>query len=141
MDRDCYGNTVSANVIAHNAGGGVDLRDAWGCAVSANTFTIVAVRALVVGPHSGRITITGNNFSDSYIGAETRREGQPNLATGVLLNGTCDVVVSGNVFSGLTGEAITADSACQRLLLVNNLVRAAAPPDDADQDNAKERNP
>jgi hypothetical protein len=33
MDRDCYGNTVSANVLAHNAGGGVDLRDAWGCAV------------------------------------------------------------------------------------------------------------
>src|SRR5690606_21174438 len=27
MDRDCYGNTVSANVIAHEFGGGVDLRD------------------------------------------------------------------------------------------------------------------
>ena len=141
LDRNCYGITISANVLADNFGGGVDLRDAWGCAVSANTFTIVAVRALVVGPHSGRITITGNNFSDSYIGAETKRAGQPNLATGVLLNGTCDVVVSGNVFSGLTGEAITTDAACQRLLLVNNLVRTAAPPDDAEQDTAKEGSP
>jgi hypothetical protein len=68
LDRDCYGITISANVIAHESGGGVDLRDAWGCTVSANTFTIVAQRALVIGPNSGRITITGNNFSNSHIG-------------------------------------------------------------------------
>ncbi|NUQ63330.1 MAG: right-handed parallel beta-helix repeat-containing protein, partial [Pirellulales bacterium] len=37
LDRDCYGITISANVIAHNMQGGVELRDAWGCAVSANT--------------------------------------------------------------------------------------------------------
>jgi hypothetical protein len=30
LDRDCYGITLSANVIAHDMGGGVDLRDAWG---------------------------------------------------------------------------------------------------------------
>jgi hypothetical protein len=126
LDRDCYGITISANVLADNFGGGVDLRDAWGCAVSANTFTIDAVHALVVGPQSGRITITGNNFSDSYIGKETKRIGKPNLATGVLLRGTCDVVVSGNVFSGLTGEAIATDQACQRVVLANNLVRSAA---------------
>ena len=41
LDRDCYGITISANVIAHELAGGMDLRDAWGCAVSANTFTIV----------------------------------------------------------------------------------------------------
>ena len=40
LDRDSYGDTVSANVIAHN-GQGVDLRDAHGCAISANTFTIM----------------------------------------------------------------------------------------------------
>ena len=61
MDRDCYGNTVSANVIAHN-GAGVDLKDAHGCSISANTFTIMKRDALRVGPASGRITITGNNF-------------------------------------------------------------------------------
>ena len=38
LDRDCFGITLSANVLAHNQEGGVDLRDAWGCAISANTF-------------------------------------------------------------------------------------------------------
>ena len=44
LDRDCYGNTLSANVLAHNFSGGVDLRDAWCCAVSANTLTINTAR-------------------------------------------------------------------------------------------------
>ncbi|UCE46384.1 MAG: right-handed parallel beta-helix repeat-containing protein, partial [Phycisphaerales bacterium] len=35
LDRDCYGIALSANVIAHD-GGGIALRDAHGCAVSAN---------------------------------------------------------------------------------------------------------
>jgi hypothetical protein len=39
LDRDCYGITLSANVIAHHLEGGIDLRDALGCAVSANTLT------------------------------------------------------------------------------------------------------
>ena len=55
LQRDCYGITISANVIAHNFGGGVHLLDAWGCAVSANTFTIVDQGAVVVGPAAGRI--------------------------------------------------------------------------------------
>jgi hypothetical protein len=40
LDRDCYGITLSANVIAHHLKGGIDLRDACGCTLSANTFTI-----------------------------------------------------------------------------------------------------
>jgi len=122
LDRDCYGITLSANVLADNFGGGVELRDAWGCAVSANTFTIDAVRALVVGPASGRITITGNNFSDSFIGQKTRREGKPNLATGITLNGTQDIVISGNVFTGLADRAVTASGDCRRLVITGNLV-------------------
>ena len=74
MDRDCYGNTVSANVIAHN-GQGVVLKDAHGCAVSANTFTIMGEHAVLLEKGSGRITVTGNNFSDSYLG-EGRRPPQ-----------------------------------------------------------------
>jgi len=122
LDRDCYGITISANVLADNFGGGVDLRDAWGSTVSANTFTIVAVRALVVGPNSGRITITGNNFSDSYIGQKSRREGKPNLATGIILEGTSDVVIAGNLFSGLEEQAVRADAACQRIAVTGNVV-------------------
>ncbi len=120
LDRDCYGITVSANVLADNFGGGVELRDAHGCSISANTFTIVAVRGLVVGPESGRITITGNNFSDSYVGRKTRRQGKQNLATGIVLQGTRDVVVSGNLFSGLDGAAVEADAKCRRLNLTGN---------------------
>jgi len=103
LDRDCYGITISANVIAHEAAGGVDLRDAWGCAISANTFTIVAGQALTVGPDSGRIAITGNNFSNAWIGGKTKRD---DVAAGILLRGTTDIAVAGNVFAGLTGEAV-----------------------------------
>ena len=48
--------------------GGIDLRGAHGCSVSANTFTIMKKNALLIGPNSGRITVTVNNFCDSYIG-------------------------------------------------------------------------
>jgi hypothetical protein len=44
LDADCHGITISANVIAHNFQGGLDLRDAWGCTVSANTLPVTAIR-------------------------------------------------------------------------------------------------
>lgn len=122
LDRDCYGITISANVFADNFGGAVDLRDAWGCAVSANTFTIDVIFALAVRPTSGRITVTGNNFSDSFIGQKGKRKGTPNLATGVILEGTSDIVVSGNLFSGLDQHAIKADADCRRLSVTGNIV-------------------
>lgn len=107
LDRNCYGDTVSANVIAHN-GQGVDLRDAHGCAISANTFTILKEFALRAGPDSGRITVTGNNFSDSYIGDDqVSRKPEDRSAGGLVLEGTSDVSITGNVFSGLTEKAIS----------------------------------
>lgn len=122
LDRDCYGITLSANVIAHNFGGGIDLRDAWGCTVSANTFTITAVQAVRVGPASGRIAITGNNFSDSFIGQKHRREGKLDEAAGIVLEGTADIVISGNLFAGLAGEAVRADARCRRLAITGNVL-------------------
>ncbi len=119
MDRDCYGNTISANVIAHNFGGGVDLKDAWGCTVSANTFTIVKTRAVVVGSNSGRITITGNNFSNSYIGGKVRRE---DAATGIILVNSSDIAISGNNFTGLSGPAIVGEGKCQRVAITGNVM-------------------
>ena len=121
LDRDCYGITISANVIAHNSGGGVDLIDAWGCSISANTFTIVAKRALVVGPGSGRITVTGNNFSNSYIGGQERRAKTTSPATGILLESTSDVVVSGNIFTGLARQAVKIEGECPRILVDGNV--------------------
>jgi hypothetical protein len=105
LDRDCYGITLSANVIAHN-GGGIDLRDAHGCAVSANTFTIMGSNALRVGANSGRVSVGGNSFCNSYIGdGEIKRGTEDRAAAGMVLQGE-DVAITGNAFSSLRPKAI-----------------------------------
>ena len=137
LDRDCYGITVSANTIAHHLEGGVHLLDAWGCAVSGNTFPLVHADSVRVGPNSGRATIAGNNFSNSYIGGKDKRPPtgksamQRDAGTGIMLDGTSDVAVTGNTFGGLSTPAVTAKNGCQRLLITNNVItdvnRGAAP--------------
>jgi len=123
LDRDCYGITLSANVIAHEMSGGIDLRDAHGCTVSANTFTIVKKNALVIGPSSSRITVTGNNFSDSSIGGGAVKRRADDLdASGITLNGTSDVLVSGNVFAGVTPKALATEGDPSRRVLFSNNV-------------------
>jgi hypothetical protein len=124
LDRDCYGVTLSSNVIAHEVGGGIDLRDAHGCAVSGNTFTIVKQDALRIGPASGRITVTGNNFSSSYIGeAKDKRSTADRSAAGIVLAGTSDIAISGNVFSGLTAKALTLQGEpSKRVLFSSNVL-------------------
>jgi parallel beta-helix repeat protein len=130
LDRDCYGITLSANVIAHNMGGGIDLRDAWGCSLSANTFVLDHVHSVTVGPNSGRVAISGNSFCNSYIGGQTKRpleHKQPisqDIAHGILLNGTSDIAITGNVFSGLRDQAVTTQGECQRVAFVGNTIAA-----------------
>jgi hypothetical protein len=123
LDRDCYGIALSANVIAHNAGG-IDLRDAHGCSVSANTFTIMGDHALRIGPASGRITVTGNNFADSYIGEDKVRRGENDRkAFGIRLEGTRDVAISGNLFASLRPKAIevAGDQPSERVAVTGNV--------------------
>ena len=124
LDRDCYGIALSANVIAHDETGGIALRDAHGCAVSANTFTIMGKDALSIGPKSGRITVTGNNFSNSYIGNDKlKRSANDQRAAGMVLSGTSGVAVSGNLFSGLRPKAISVEGEPSRhILFTDNLV-------------------
>ena len=124
LDRDCYGVTLSANVIAHNESGGIDLRDAHGCTVSANTFTIMGGHALAIRPNSGRITVTGNNFSDSYIGGgKVKRGAGDRKAGGMIVCGTSDVSICGNVFSGVRPKALVLEGEpSKRVVFANNVL-------------------
>ena len=123
LDRDCYGITLSANVIAHEETGGIALRDAHGCAVSANAFTIMGKDALSIGPNSGRITVTGNNFCDSYIGADQlKRVENDRQAGGMVLNGTSGIAVAGNLFSGLRPKALAVEGQPSKHVLFSDNV-------------------
>ncbi len=129
LDRDCYGITLSANVIAHELEGGIDLRDAHGCSVSANTFTIVHEFSVRVGPNSGRIAITGNSFTNSYMGdgqmkrdLEHENKLRVDTGTGVWIDGASHVNVSGNTFTGMTGEAVFANDQGRANLISGNLI-------------------
>ncbi|MBI5760804.1 MAG: right-handed parallel beta-helix repeat-containing protein [Planctomycetales bacterium] len=143
LGRDCYGITMSANVIAHN-GGGIDLIDAHGCTVSANTFVLLKMppkakdgtqppqldtRCLRIARDSSRIAVTGNSFCDSYIGeGALKRKIDDQLAGGIVLEGTRDVAVSGNVFSSVPKALELRDPKSRHLLFSNNLL-ADAPSD------------
>jgi hypothetical protein len=124
LDRDCYGITLSSNVIAHEVEGGIDLRDAHGCAVSANTFTIVKKNALRIGPGSSRITVTGNNFSNSFIGDGEKRQKVDSAAAGIVLASTREIAITGNVFSGLTTKAVTLEGEGSKEILFKDNVLA-----------------
>jgi len=124
IDRDCYGITLSSNVIAHEVEGGIDLRDAHGCTVSANTFTIVKKNALRIGSESSRITVTGNNFSNSYIGNGEKRQKVDSAAAGIVLSGTAEIAITGNVFSGLTTKALTLEGDPSKEILFKDNVLA-----------------
>lgn len=133
LDRDCYGIAVSSNVIAHHQKGGVDLRDVHGCTVSANNFVLCNQASLKIGPNSGRITVTGNSFVNSAIGEEKTKRPREHqnaisrdLAYGVHLDGTSDITLTGNTFSGLRDVAIKTTGACGRLVIVGNSVTDVA---------------
>ena len=124
LDRDCYGITLSANVIAHDAEGGILLRGAHGCTVSANTFTIMGTDALYIGPKSGRITVTGNNFSDSYVGSVKKviRKINDLAAGGMVLEGTTDITIVGNLFSSVRPKALSLKGKPSRRVIFSNNV-------------------
>ena len=107
LDRDAYGITLSANTIAHEYSGGIDLRDSHGCVVSGNSFPIVRDHALAIGPASARITVSGNVFSNTYQGnGQSKRQGDDDRASGIVLDGTQDIAICGNTFAGLATKAL-----------------------------------
>lgn len=129
LDRDCYGITISANVITHHLKGGIDLRDANGCTVSANTFVLTHDFAVKLSGKSGRIVLTGNNFTNTYIGAGKDKrpsEGKTpmhiDIGTGILLEGSKHVTISGNNFSGMDAGAVKGTGKCRSILVSNNTI-------------------
>jgi len=124
-NRFSYGITISSNIIAHHLGGGVELNGAWGCTVSANTFTLVHDFSILVRAQSQGITITGNNFSNSKGKLASRNEKNPfswDVGTGIRLQETSDITISGNFFGGLTEEAVKADVSSNGILVVGNII-------------------
>lgn len=129
LDRDCYGITLSANVIAHHLQGGIDLRDACGCTISANTFTIAHKYSVRVAGLSERNTISGNTFCNTYIGggADKRPAEAPtpmgiDEGTGVMLEaGVNGLIINGNTFAGLSSAAVWAYGVVKNVLITNNL--------------------
>jgi len=101
--------------------------------VSANTFTISGPDALSIGPDSGRITVTGNNFSNSYIGDGKLKRGTNDLvAAGMVLNSTSDVTVVGNLFSSVRPKALTIKGTPSECVLFTDNVLV-----DVDSDHRK----
>lgn len=141
LDRDCYGITLSANVIAHN-GAGIDLIDAHGCAVTGNSFPLLklppktqdgtqppALRlgCLRIGKESSRITVSGNSFCDSYIGEGAKmRKLDDQLAGGIVLEGTRDITITGNTFSSVPKAVELRGPRSENILFQHNLLIDAA---------------
>lgn len=128
LDRDCYGITLSANVIAHHLEGGIDLRDAHGCSISANTFTIAHQFSIRISKDSGRHSISGNSFCNTYIGggqdkrpAEGKTPMSIDEGSGILLEGAEHCNISANTFSGLSTAAIWSTAPCKGMLISQNL--------------------
>lgn len=123
LDRNCYGINLGSNVIAHN-GEGILLKDAHGISVSANTFTINKRHAIFFGAQCGRITVSGNNFSNSYIGeGRVKRDTGDLAAAGVTLDGGKNIAFSGNVFSGIQPDkAFQIEKQTNNIVFGNNLL-------------------
>lgn len=129
LDRDCYGITLSANVIAHHLEGGIDLRDAHGCNIAANTFTLAHKFSVRIGPDSGRHTVSSNTFCNTYIGGgQDKRPAEGPTAmhidegTGILIEGASHISITGNSFSGLSTAAVWTKSDCRSLLITSNIL-------------------
>jgi parallel beta-helix repeat protein len=133
LDRDCYGITLSANVIAHHLEGGIDLRDAHGCSVSANTIVLAHKFGVRVSKDSGRHAISGNSFTNTYIGGGLDKrpaEGPTPMhideGSGIFVDGGQDCAITGNTFTGLSTMAVWATKGSAGLLVASNVCHDCA---------------
>jgi hypothetical protein len=67
--------------------------------------------------------VTGNSFANSYIGAgKLKRAENDRAAAGMILQGTQDVTVVGNLFAGLRPRAVTVQDGASRILVTDNVL-------------------
>ena len=79
--------------------------------------------ALRIGAQSGRIAVTGNSFSNSYIGEGKVKRGTEDLAAaGMVLTGASDLAISGNTFTSLAPQALAADKSTRRVAFTGNVL-------------------
>ena len=128
VDRDSYGIAIGSNVIAHNNGGGVDLRDAWGSSVSANTFTLMpnpgaAHRSRRRAHRRDRQRLFEQLHRRQDAAARRLRSqvAAQGLRHGHRARGTTDIAISGNLFAGLIEEAVRTKGRCRRIVLSGNV--------------------
>jgi hypothetical protein len=76
--------------------------------------------------------VTGNNFSDSTIGAgAVKRRADYLAASGLTLAGTSDVAISGNQFSGVGPRAVAVEGEPSRRVLFSGDVLTDGTSEDA----------
>ncbi len=121
LDRECYGDTISANVIAHHQGEGVRLLNVRAITISANTFVLLAQAAVHVTDRASRITITGNGFCRYPYDPTKRHKVDP--ACGIEVDAAHDVTISGNSFTEMKTSAVIArGKANRRISITGNTV-------------------
>ena len=122
----CYEDPrISDCLITYNKQTGLNLIGRHDIVVSANQFeeNHDALRCT----DGFNLCMTGNNFSNSYIGEGKVRRGTKDLdAAGITLEGTSDVSISGNVFSGLRPKAlIVKGQPSRRVVFTGNVLTDA----------------
>ena len=124
VDRDTYATTMTGNTLTNNKAGGIDLRDAHGCTISANTFSRTAQNALVVRKDSGRLTITGNTFTNGFVGEGTvlGNRGESPFGSGITLEDTQAISITGNTFTAVRPMALSVTGRVTHCLFANNLL-------------------
>ena len=77
----------------------------------------------------GSITITGNKFSNSYMGGgqhkrKIKRDHKEQIVVGngVPLQKTEDIVINGNSFGGMDGKSVTCNGECRGISIIGKLV-------------------
>lgn len=92
--------------------------------------------AIIVGRDCYGVIISANVIAHDLRRGKARHSTErklpvgPGAVSGSFVKETSDIVIPGNIFSGLDGEAIWVGGECPGLLISNNIVTDGKPPAD-----------